>query len=56
MEGETLAARLARGALPLEEAIEICLQIATGMEAAHESKQKEGAAVRVGEILKKARK
>jgi serine/threonine-protein kinase len=37
VEGETLAARLTRGALPLEEAIEICLQIATGMEAAHES-------------------
>ena len=37
VEGETLAARLARGALPLEEAIEICLQIASGMEAAHES-------------------
>ena len=36
VEGETLGARLARGPLPLEEAVEICLQVATGMEAAHE--------------------
>ena len=36
VEGETLAARLARGPLPLEEALEICRQIAEGVEAAHE--------------------
>ena len=36
VEGETLAQRLAGGALPIAEAIEICLQIASGMEAAHE--------------------
>jgi serine/threonine-protein kinase len=35
--GETLAARLARGPLPLDEAIEIARQIAAGVEAAHES-------------------
>ncbi|MFN8176806.1 MAG: protein kinase [bacterium] len=37
VEGETLAARLARGALPIEEAIDVCRQIAAGVEAAHES-------------------
>jgi serine/threonine-protein kinase len=36
VEGETLAQRLAGGALPMSEAIELCLQIASGMEAAHE--------------------
>src|SRR5689334_13745591 len=36
IEGETLAQRLAGGALPMSEAVEICLQIASGMEAAHE--------------------
>ncbi len=37
VEGETLAARLARGALPIDEASEVCRQIAAGVEAAHES-------------------
>lgn len=37
VEGETLAARLARGPLPLAEAVEISLQIAAGVEAAHEN-------------------
>src|SRR5512143_2429943 len=37
VEGETLAARLARGAMPVDEAIEVCRQIATGVEAAHEA-------------------
>lgn len=36
VEGETLAQQLAGGALPVSEAIEICLQVASGMEAAHE--------------------
>ncbi|MCZ6485103.1 MAG: serine/threonine-protein kinase, partial [Acidobacteria bacterium] len=34
--GETLAERIAKGPLPVEEALEICRQIAEGVEAAHE--------------------
>src|SRR6266496_1333112 len=34
--GETLAERLAQGALPIEEALEIARQIAEALEAAHE--------------------
>ena len=34
--GEDLAARLARGALPMDEALQIAKQIADGLEAAHE--------------------
>ena len=37
VEGETLADRLDRGALPLDEALELALQIAAGVEAAHEA-------------------
>src|SRR5262245_38749897 len=37
IEGETLAQRLARGPLPIEESLGICRQIASGVEAAHES-------------------
>jgi len=36
VEGETLAARLKRGALPVGEALELCRQIAEALEAAHE--------------------
>ena len=36
VEGETLEERIERGALPLEEAISVFLQIAEGLEAAHE--------------------
>ena len=36
VEGEDLAARLARGSLPVDEALEIGRQIAEGLEAAHE--------------------
>jgi serine/threonine protein kinase len=36
VEGETLQARLSKGALPLEDALELCRQIAEGLEAAHE--------------------
>jgi Tol biopolymer transport system component len=37
VEGETLAARLGRGAVPVDEAIEIAGQVAAGVEAAHET-------------------
>ncbi len=37
VEGPTLAERLEQGPLPLKEALEVCRQIATAMEAAHES-------------------
>src|SRR6185295_1940503 len=36
VEGETLAARLARGALPGRDALALCVQIAAGVEAEHE--------------------
>jgi len=36
VEGETLAARISRGAIPLEETLKIALQIAEALEAAHE--------------------
>ena len=37
VEGETLAARLARGTLPLLESLDVCRQIAAALESAHES-------------------
>jgi len=37
VEGETLADRLDRGALPVDEALEIAGQIAAGVEAAHDA-------------------
>jgi len=37
VEGETLAERIARGHLPLDEALEIGRQIAAALEAAHEN-------------------
>ena len=37
VEGETLADRLALGPLPLHEALDILIQIASGMEAAHDA-------------------
>jgi len=36
VEGETLAERVAKGPLPVKETLEICRQIAEGVEAAHE--------------------
>ena len=36
VEGETLQARLDKGALPMDEALETCRQVAEGLEAAHE--------------------
>src|SRR5512147_2811565 len=36
VEGETLAERISKGPLPVEEALEVCRQIAEGVEAAHE--------------------
>jgi hypothetical protein len=37
VEGETLAERIARGPIPVEEALAIALQIVEALEAAHES-------------------
>jgi hypothetical protein len=36
VEGETLAQRLSKGPLPIDEALGICRQIAEGLEGAHE--------------------
>jgi Tol biopolymer transport system component len=36
VEGETLAQRLTAGSLPVDEALEVCKQIAEALEAAHE--------------------
>ncbi len=36
VEGETLAQRLLKEPLPVEEALEVCRQVAEGIEAAHE--------------------
>ncbi len=36
VEGDTLAERLKKGPLPVEEALEVCRQIAEGLESAHE--------------------
>ena len=36
VEGQTLAQRIEKGPLPVDEALEICRQIAEGLEAAHE--------------------
>ena len=36
VEGETLAERIAHGAIPLDEAVALFVQIAEGLEAAHE--------------------
>jgi eukaryotic-like serine/threonine-protein kinase len=36
VEGETLAHRLAKGALSLDETVHVCREIAAGVEAAHE--------------------
>jgi hypothetical protein len=37
VEGETLAERLDRGPLALDDALEVCAQVAAGVEAAHEA-------------------
>ncbi len=36
VEGETLAQQIERGPMPIAEALEVCRQIADGLEAAHE--------------------
>src|SRR5512136_1587428 len=36
VEGETLAQRIAKGPLPADETLDVCRQIAEGLEAAHE--------------------
>jgi eukaryotic-like serine/threonine-protein kinase len=35
VEGETLAQRIAKGPLPVVDALDVCCQIAEGLEAAH---------------------
>jgi serine/threonine protein kinase/Tfp pilus assembly protein PilF len=37
IEGETLRQRLLRGSIPLEEALEIAIQVATALDAAHQA-------------------
>src|SRR5262245_29871050 len=37
VEGETLASRLARGPMPVDESLQIAIQIAAAVEAAHEA-------------------
>jgi serine/threonine protein kinase len=37
VDGETLAQRLSRGPMPVDEAIDVCRDIAAGVEAAHEN-------------------
>ncbi|MDX1330467.1 MAG: nitrilase-related carbon-nitrogen hydrolase, partial [Burkholderiaceae bacterium] len=37
VEGESLRQRLDRGPLPVDEAIEVCRQVAAALEVAHES-------------------
>ena len=37
VDGETLAARLSRGPLPIDEAVAVCGQIAAALDAAHEA-------------------
>jgi Tol biopolymer transport system component len=37
VDGETLANRLARGPLPVAEALDVCRQVAAGVEAAHDA-------------------
>src|SRR5512136_1949651 len=36
VEGETPALRIAKGPLPIDETLDVCRQIAEGLEAAHE--------------------
>lgn len=38
VEGETLAERIAKGRIPIDEAIPLFIQIAEGLEAAHEKR------------------
>ena len=37
VEGKTLAERVSKGPLPAEESLEVCRQVAEGLEAAHET-------------------
>lgn len=37
VDGETLSERIARGSLGVDEALDVCSQIAAGLEAAHDA-------------------
>src|SRR5207253_8034531 len=37
VDGDTLAQRIARGPLPVDESLDVCRQIASAVEAAHEN-------------------
>jgi serine/threonine-protein kinase len=37
VDGETLASRLARGPLPIDDALQVCAQVAAGVETAHDA-------------------
>ena len=54
VEGETLADRLAQGALPLDEALHVAGQVAAALEAAHEKgiihRDLKPANVKMGEV------
>ncbi len=52
LEGETLAERLKRGALPLEQALELAKQMASALAAAHEHGIVHRVVLNLGEELK----
>src|SRR5499425_525705 len=51
VEGETLAERIARGPIPIEEALTIAKQIVEALEAAHEHRDLKPANVKISRSL-----